>query len=405
MQKIKINLFPLTLSILIVIISVLTYNFAVTFDGYLYLNSAHYLFKENFILEYQWLREPGYPFLLKIIEIIAPIDILYVFIQSLMTSISFFLFYHIFFCERKIPALSKIIIVLIILNPYFLTWNSMILQVAPITLCLALVSFMIFKNHSNINKNDLIYWIIINTFCLTIAFQIGLISLLCNLIIFVKYAFSHRFLVKEILITLLIFFVISITWILYKNNVIESTKEIQSGWNVNYSSGGQLLLPIDWNLLPTAFNHSKLLTGINDLGDRESESYGLVNSVFNGGSTCGVWFPTDYAYSANFIQNLIQTTCSSNLFNSLLSKFNYLGFILWQLSSIFLWLSLIWFVLMFKTNRAFIVLPAFLLLISYSFLIFTIDRYILPTYIVGLFMFVTFIEFTIKKTLNFLKAA
>ena len=119
MQKIKINLFPLTLSILIVIISVLTYNFAVTFDGYLYLNSAHYLFKENFILEYQWLREPGYPFLLKIIEIIAPIDILYVFIQSLMTSISFFLFYHIFFCGRKIPALSKIIIVLIILNHIF----------------------------------------------------------------------------------------------------------------------------------------------------------------------------------------------------------------------------------------------------------------------------------------------
>jgi hypothetical protein len=208
---------------------------------------------------------------------------------------------------------------------------------------------------------------------------------------------------KEIIISLLIFFVISTTWLSYKNNVMESTKEIQSGWNVNYSSGSQLILPIDWNLLPTVFNHSMSLTGINSLGNRETESYGLVNSVFNGGNTCGVWFPTDYAYSANFIQNLIQTRCSSNYFNSLLSKFNDVGSVFWQISSLFLWLSLIWFVLMLKTNRAFIVMPAFLLLISYSFLIFTIDRYILPTYIVGLFMFVTFIEFTLKKTSNILK--
>jgi hypothetical protein len=65
---------------------------------------------------------------------------------------------------------------------------------------------------------------------------------------------------KEIIISLLIFFVISTTWLSYKNNVMESTKEIQSGWNVNYSSGSQLILPIDWNLLPTAFNHSMSLT-------------------------------------------------------------------------------------------------------------------------------------------------
>ena len=114
-MKIKINIFPLSLSILIMIISLLTYNFAVTFDGYLYLNSAHYLFKENFILEYQWLREPGYPFLLKIIEIISPIDIMYVFIQSLMTSISFLLFYHIFFRNKKISLFSKAFIIFIVL--------------------------------------------------------------------------------------------------------------------------------------------------------------------------------------------------------------------------------------------------------------------------------------------------
>ena len=43
----------------LIIISLTSANFVVTHDGYLYLNSANNLFKTNFELEYQWLREPG----------------------------------------------------------------------------------------------------------------------------------------------------------------------------------------------------------------------------------------------------------------------------------------------------------------------------------------------------------
>jgi hypothetical protein len=79
--------------------------------------------------------------------------------------------------------------------------------------------------------------------------------------------------------------------------------------------------------------------------------------------------------------------------------------LLWQISSLFLWLSFVWIIFLFKSSKSFIVLPAYLLLISYSFLIFTIDRYILPTYIFGLFMFVSLIEFFINKFYTYMKRA
>ena len=404
MRIIKNNLFPISMSIIIMIVSLATYNFLVTFDGYLYLNSANYLFKNNFILEYQWLREPGYPLLLKIIGSVYQGDFMYVLAQSFMLSLSFYIYYKLFFKNIKLTYLSKIIVIVIVLNPYFLTWASTILQVASITFSLALISLMISRNMNEIKTTDVFCWVLINLFCLSIAFQIGLISIICNVFIFVRYSFRNSVKIKEIAIVTFIFFITSLTWLEYKDNVLESTKDSQSGWNIDYfSSGSQLLLPIDLKLIPTVVNHSMLLTGTAELGNRETESYGLVESVFNGGDTCGVWFPTEFTYSAAIVQNSIHTTCSLSLLNSLFSKLNFTGYILWQISSVFLWLGFVWIILMYKKDKAFIILPAYLLLISYSFLIFTIDRYILPVYIVGLFIFVSLVDYIIHKLFKYVK--
>jgi hypothetical protein len=405
MEKIKDNLFPLVLSVLIVLITIISYNFTVTFDGYLYLNSANYLFEKNFILEYQWLREPGYPFFLKTIGSIYKIDFVYVFAHSILLSLSFFLNYKIFF-KKDLSLFSKLLIIVIILNPYYLTWASTILQVAPILFCLTLVSFMISRTVEEIKRIDVIYWTLVNIFSASIALQIGLISFICCLVIFIMNSIQKQGKAKEILVITIIFLVTSLSWLEYKSHVLEDTKAVQSGWNTDYiSSSTQLLLPIDKKLFSTAVEHSILLTGINQLGERETESLGLVNTVFNGGSVCGVWFPTDFTYAANVIQNSIETTCSSSLINLLLSKLNSIGFLLWQISSLFVWLSFVWIIFLFKSPKSFIVLPAYLLLISYSFLIFTIDRYILPTYIFGLFMFVSLIEFFIYKFYTYMKRA
>jgi hypothetical protein len=144
------------------------------------------------------------------------------------------------------------------------------------------------------------------------------------------HSIQRQGMVKEILVITIIFLITSLSWLEYKSHVLENTKDVQPGWNTDYfSSSTQLLLPIDKKLFSTAVKHSLILTGINQLGERETESLGLVNTVFNGGGVCQVWFPTNFTYAANAIQNSIETTCSSRSINLLLSKLNAFGFLLW----------------------------------------------------------------------------
>jgi len=82
--KYSIIKFPAFIGLIIIIISLTSANFVVTHDGYLYLNSANYLFKTNFELEYQWLREPGYPIILRLrIYIDTKFDAKHVFLYIL----------------------------------------------------------------------------------------------------------------------------------------------------------------------------------------------------------------------------------------------------------------------------------------------------------------------------------
>jgi hypothetical protein len=395
---IKKYYFQLIVSISIVIASLLTYNFTVTFDSYLYLNSAEHIFSKNFILEYQWLREPGYPLILKLIAIFYQTDFIYVIIQSAMLSISFFLYYNIFFGNVALSKLSKFLIIFIVLNPYYITWASTVLQVAPITLCLAMITYMINKNYEYIASKDIIYWIAINLFCLSIAFNIGAISIICNLIVFIKHSISRKILLKEIAIVSSIFLITALAWLSYKEKVLSETKGIQSGWNTDYfSSANQLLLPIELNSLTKVLEHSTILTGLSNLGNRESESSGYVNLIYGASETCAIWYPTEFTYVATKIQESIQTTCSSRVINQIFSRFNFTGGILWQISSALVWLSFVWVFMYFKKKEAYIIIPSFLLLASYSTLIFTIDRYILPIYLVGLFMFIRMLDYIIKR--------
>jgi hypothetical protein len=83
--------------------------------------------------------------------------------------------------------------------------------------------------------------------------------------------------------------------------------------------------------------------------------------------------------------------------NQIFSRFNFTGEILWQISSALVWFSFVWVFIYFKKKEAYIIIPSFLLLASYSTLIFTIDRYILPIYLVGLFMFIRIFDHLIKN--------
>lgn len=307
--KYSIFKFPTFIGLIIIIISLTSANFVVTHDGYLYLNSANYLFKTNFELEYQWLREPGYPIILRLVSEFFRIDYAYILIQSMMLSTSFYIFYTVFFYKEKINTLTKVFIIFIVINPYFFGWSSTILQVAPITLCLALITLMIHKSQKGISIRDHLYWNIVNIFCWSIALQIGIISFLCHFAAMVIYS-NIKNQLKYFITSLLVFSSIAGTWTTYKNDVLASTQNIQSGWNSNvdnaFTSGEKLLIPLNRDIFKNAFKSSLNLTGLKSLFNREIESEGILKNAFD---DCIVWYPTENTYIAGQIQSSITTNC------------------------------------------------------------------------------------------------
>jgi len=378
------KIFPLTLCFLLIIIPLISTNFVVTHDGYLYLNSAFSLFKNNFELEYQWLREPGYPLILKLISSFMNIDSSYIFVQSLMLSVSFYIFYYVFFSKVKIGILTKVFLTIVVINPYFFGWSSTVLQVASITLCLALITLMIFKSLDGINKTVISYWSLVTVFCWSIALQIGIISVLSQFVmILINYrSFTHM---RVFVSNIIIFTLITGSWTFYKNDVLERTKDIQSGWNSDLNnaltSGDKLLIPIDQEIFKNILRSSINLTGLRTPFNREIESEGILQNAFE---SCAAWYPTDNTYIAEQLQKSIDTHCKTEQASSFFSKLIPLGTIFWQISNIFLWVAIFGLLGFFRKRASLVFLPTALLAISYSALIFSIDRYILPTYLVAL---------------------
>jgi hypothetical protein len=115
---------------------------------------------------------------------------------------------------------------------------------------------------------------------------------------------------KYFAISLLVFGSIAGTWTTYKNYVLASTQNIQSGWNSNvdnaFTSGEKLLLPLNRDVFKNAFKSSLNLTGLKSPFNREIESEGILKNAFDG---CTVWYPTENTYIAGQIQSSNTTNC------------------------------------------------------------------------------------------------
>jgi hypothetical protein len=376
--------YPLTICFLLIAIPLTSANFVVTHDGYLYLNSGFSLFKNNFELDYQWLREPGYPLILKVIGASLNYDYSYIFVQSLMLSGSFYIFYYVFFGKAKIGILTKLYLLLVVINPYFFGWSSTVLQVAPITLCLSLITLMIFRTLSGINKIDFFYWNLVNIICWSIALQIGVISIICQIVItLINFKYENH--IKHLVFSVIVFTLIAGSWTFYKNSVLERTQNLQSGWNsdlnIAFTSGTKLLIPINQDIFKNVLQSSIKLTGLSTPFNREIESEGILRNAFE---VCAVWYPTENTYIAGQLQKSVITHCNFAQASLVFSRLIPIGTIFWQISNIFLWVALFALIGAYRKRASLVFLPTVLLVISYSALIFSIDRYILPTYLLAL---------------------
>jgi 4-amino-4-deoxy-L-arabinose transferase-like glycosyltransferase len=256
---------------------------------------------------------------------------------------------------------------------------------------------MIHKSQNGISIRDHLYWNLVNVFCWSIALQIGLISFLCQIVAILIYSnFKNQ--MKYFGISLVVFGSIAGTWTTYKNGVLASTQNIQSGWNSNvdnaFTSGEKLLIPLNGDIFKNAFKSSLNLTGLNSLFNREIESKGILKNVFEG---CAVWYPTENTYIAGQIQNSITTNCKAKELSAVFLGLVPLGAFLWQISNIFLWIVIAKLLFFYRNKNRLILLPTVLLFLSYTVLIFSIDRYILPTYLVPLILLTKMINSLVQK--------
>jgi 4-amino-4-deoxy-L-arabinose transferase-like glycosyltransferase len=203
---------------------------------------------------------------------------------------------------------------------------------------------------------------------------------------------------KYLGISLIVFGSIAGTWTNYKNGVLESTQNIQSGWNSNldnaFTSGEKLLLPLNRDVFKNAFKSSLNLTGLKSPFNREIESEGILKNAFDG---CTVWYPTENTYIAGQIQSSITTNCKVKELSAVFLGLVPLGTFLWQISNIFLWIAIAQLLFFYRNKSRLLLLPTVLLFLSYTVLIFSIDRYILPTYLVPLILLSKIMNSLVQK--------
>jgi 4-amino-4-deoxy-L-arabinose transferase-like glycosyltransferase len=164
-----------------------------------------------------------------------------------------------------------------------------------------------------------------------------------------------------------------------------------------FTSGEKLLIPLNKDVFKNALKSSLNLTGLDSPFNREIESEGILKNVFEG---CAAWYPTGNTYIAGQIQSSISTNCTNSELSEIFSRVIPIGKLLWQLSNILLWLVCFQFIFFYKKNSRLILLPTVLLLLSYSVLIFSIDRYLLPTYLVPLMLLAKIVNTLTSKSEN-----
>ncbi len=148
-------------------------------DGYLYLQSAKYLFTADVATGYAWIREPLYPLILKITRAtLGSSDRSLIFVQSAALVASAQLVSTAILPRR--PRLQTLTIVLITLNPVSMMYAGSVLQTTWIGLSIAGFTWLVAKSwdrcygHSYRLAIALMVWTALSAY---LSFQLGYLGL------------------------------------------------------------------------------------------------------------------------------------------------------------------------------------------------------------------------------------
>jgi hypothetical protein len=121
----------------------------ITNDGTTYLSSARFIFSEEMLINYYWIREPGYPLFLKLALLFKSLSgIVIIIVQSSALYAAFFLAYKAVFSSlnRQTNTPSNLIaLTVLFLSFYYISYGAIILQQSFLALFISSLLFIITK--------------------------------------------------------------------------------------------------------------------------------------------------------------------------------------------------------------------------------------------------------------------
>ncbi len=121
----------------------------ITNDGTTYLSSARFIFSEEMLINYYWIREPGYPLFLKFALMFKGLSgIVIIIVQSSALYAAFILAYKAVFSSlnRQTNTTSNLIaLIVLFLSFYYISYGAIILQQSFLALFISSLLFIISK--------------------------------------------------------------------------------------------------------------------------------------------------------------------------------------------------------------------------------------------------------------------
>jgi hypothetical protein len=161
---------------------------SISWDGTIYLASAKSFLSDEMYFFYQWLREPFYPILIKVILFLSSSDLFLVFIQTFVLAVSFT---YLLIGIVKSVQLILIIQSLYLISPTVAGFNGAILQQSIIasSICLltgATTRLLTNKTDSVLTKPFIIF-VIAGTFGVLTSFVVAPTYIVLSLILFYNF--------------------------------------------------------------------------------------------------------------------------------------------------------------------------------------------------------------------------
>ncbi len=369
-------------------------------DSYQYYKSANVLFTRDFAEGYQFVREPGYPLIIRMIQMIVDsldfnFEVILISLQSAMLFGAALALIKAF--DIEFSLINILIVIIGILNPVFFSLSGQFLQTSALILSTSICAYCIRLVLKNRYLKSSVYFFIGITSILafSIGLQVGILYVIPLAILIVRKIINFRnfrSFTNEFILALIILGVV-VVWQNYKNAEAERSNLRAVSPVLN---SFQLISLDTFKLDSRDFMVFSNIISFNL--DQQSEIELLAHNSL-GENYCGVWYPTQEAYIAKIMHQNISNSCKNNFIRDAIFKSINFGMILYKSFNVFYLISILYFLFTRKFSYFLITSPSLILHLEYTLINFNIDRYGAPLYLFGLMASIV----VLPKLLNIFK--